>query len=361
MVEFSLLYVLLFMLGLSSGTFLGMWLAWKFFPERLAESSHRLAQEKSTLWTEQQQSQLKLMLEPFRDRLKDFERKVEEVQNADRAERGTLKGELNRLMDLNLKMSQDTQQLSRALKSDIKTQGAWGELLLENILEKSGLRRNEEFLVQSSSTNQAGQVIRPDIIVKLPEGKHLIVDSKVSLTAFEEHLSATKEEDQLLWARKHVESLKSHIDLLSEKNYASAPDLGSPDFVILFMPLEPAFALAFKTKPDLLQYAWDRNIALVSPTTLLTTLRTVAALWKQERQQTNALEIARRGGALYDKFAGFVKDLESVGEKLDGAHKAYSAAFGKLSQGQGNLLSQAEKLKELGAKAEKKLNQNLVN
>jgi DNA recombination protein RmuC len=205
--------------------------------------------------------------------------------------------------------------------------------------------------------DEAGQAVRPDIIVNLPEGKHLIVDSKMTLNAYEAYASATTPEEQERYGRLHVEALKKHIDGLSEKKYHANEKLITPDFVILFMPLEPAFALAFKLRPEMFQTSWDRQIAIVSPTTLLTTLRTVAALWKQDRQQKNALDIARRGGALYDKFAGLVKDVETLGEKLDAAQRAHGEVISKLSTGKGNLIRQVEDLKSLGAKAEKSLPQ----
>ncbi len=214
----------------------------------------------------------------------------------------------------------------------MKTQGNWGELILENILERSGLRKGHEFILQGTDMDlrgEDGQILRPDVIVNLPDDKHLIVDSKMTLVAYEQYSSAEILEDQERFGKLHVESLKKHIDGLSDKKYHAADKLISPDFVILFMPLEPAFALAFKLKPDIFQYAWERNIAIVSPTTLLATLRTVAALWKQDRQEKNALEIAKRGGLLYEKFAGLLKDLQNLGEKLEAAQHAHSEVIKK--------------------------------
>ncbi|HWU43303.1 MAG TPA: DNA recombination protein RmuC, partial [Bdellovibrio sp.] len=237
-------------------------------------------------------------------------------------------------------------------------QGNWGELILENILERSGLRKGEEYTVQGIDLDlrgEDGQVLRPDVVVHLPENKHIIVDSKMTLLAYEQYSSAEDLEQQEYFGKLHIESLKKHIDGLSEKKYHAAEKLLSPDFVILFMPLEPAFALAFKLKPDLFQYAWEKNVAIVSPTTLLATLRTVAALWKQDRQEKNALEIAKRGGLLYEKFAGLLKDLQNLGEKLGAAQKAHEEVLKKVSDGRGNLIDQVEDLKRLGAKTEKSL------
>lgn len=325
---------------------------------RFEAMATKFFEEKSTKITDQNVKDLSSLLEPFKERLKDFEKKVEEAYTTERTERGTLRGELNKLMDLNIRMSSETENLTKALKGDNKVMGNWGEMILENILDRSGLRKGEEYIVQGtdlSLKNVDGQSIRPDVIVNLPDNKHIIVDSKVSLVAYENYSQADTAEQQEAAARLHVNSIKAHIDGLSAKKYSSSEQLSTPDFVILFMPIEPAFALAFKHKPDLLQYAWDKNVALVSPTTLLTTLRTVAAIWKQDRQEKNALEIARRGGQLYDKFAALVEDIEDLGKKIEATQKSHGHVMNKLNEGTGNLIRQVEMLRELGAKAEKKL------
>ncbi|MBX2995055.1 MAG: DNA recombination protein RmuC [Bdellovibrionaceae bacterium] len=315
----------------------------------------RVFEDSSKKLNDQSLQNLQLLLEPFKDRLKEFEKKVDDVYANERSERGTLRGELNKLMDLNQRMSAETQSLTRALKGDVKTQGTWGELLLENILERSGLRKGEEYLVQDTHRDAAGNVVRPDIIVKLPDGKHIIVDSKMSLLSYEEASRAETPETKEKWSRDFVISLKRHVDGLSAKKYHTLESLGSPDFVILFIPLEPAFAMAFQLKPEIFTESWDKNIALVSPTTLLTTLRTVAVLWRQDRQEKNALEIADRGGKLYDKFVAFVKDVEDLGKQIQRTQEAHESLVKKLHEGNGNLISQVEKLRELGAKTEKKL------
>ncbi|OFZ31628.1 MAG: recombinase RmuC [Bdellovibrionales bacterium RIFCSPHIGHO2_01_FULL_40_29] len=320
--------------------------------ENLAQ---KIFDEKSTKMTDTNFRQLTTLLDPLKERIKDFEKKVEDTYSTERAERGHLKGEISKLMELNQTMSKEAQNLALALKGENKTQGNWGEMILENILERSGLRKGEEFFTQETLRGLGGEILRPDVIVKLPDGKHLIVDSKMTLTAYEASVSAPTEQDREKFGMAHVDSLKRHVSELSDKKYHLADQVISPDFVMLFMPLEPAFALAFRLKPDLFETAWDRNIAIVSPTTLLTTLRTVASLWKQERQQRNALEIAKRGGELYDKFAGIVKDLETLGDRMNSAQKTHSEIMGKISTGRGNLITQVEKLKELGAKAEKTL------
>ncbi len=318
-----------------------------------------LLEEKSTRFLDLNQKNMFGLLEPLKERLKDFEKKVDEVYAAEGRERGMLRGELNKLIELNMTMSQEARNLTQALKGENKTQGNWGELVLESILEKSGLRSGQEFITQGEDLQlrgEDGQRMQPDVIVNVPGNRHIIVDAKMTLKAYEAYASA-EDGARDSFARLHVKSLEDHITNLSSKKYHTAEKLISPDFVLLFMPLEPAFALAFKLKPEIFQQAWDKNIAIVSPTTLLTTLRTVASLWKQDRQQRNALDIARRGGLLYDKFVGLVSDLRHVGEKLDGAQKAHFDAFKKLSDGKGNLIAQVEELKELGVKTEKSLPQ----
>lgn len=322
--------------------------------------AQKIFEEKSAKFTDQNQKNISSILEPLKERIKDFEKKVEETYSTERSERGMLRGELSKLMELNKVMSAEAQNLTKALKGESKTQGNWGELILENILERSGLRKGEEYIIQGTDMDlrgEDGQILRPDVIVNLPDEKHLIVDSKMTLVAYEQYSSAETAEELERTGKLHVESLKKHIDGLSEKKYHAADKLISPDFVILFMPLEPAFALAFKLKPELFQYAWERNVAIVSPTTLLATLRTVAALWKQDRQEKNALEIAKRGGLLYEKFAGLLKDLQNLGEKLGAAQKAHEEVLKKVSEGRGNLIDQVEDLKRLGAKTEKSLPQ----
>lgn len=331
--------------------------------EKFELISHRLLEETGKKLSDQSQRNLSAVVDPFKERLKDFESKVENFYAQERADKGSLKGELTRLMDLNLKMTVEAENLTKALKGDNKAQGNWGEMILENILSNSGLRKDEEYIIQGtdlSLKNDDGQIIRPDVIIKLPDNKHLIVDSKVSLVAYEAYSQAEDEAAKLKFAKAHVESLRQHIRGLAAKKYYSADQLISPDFVMLFMPIEPAFALAFKMDPSLMSEAWDKRVALVSPTTLLTTLKTVATIWKQERQERNALEIAKRGGQLYDKFVAVVQDFEGMGEQISRLGKSHEQLMNKMSHGTGNVLRQVEMLRELGAKAEKKLPDNLL-
>ena len=328
------------------------------FQQQFEWLAHKIFDEKTRRFDDVSTKKLTSLIDPLKERLKDFEKKVDEVYSLERSERGVLKGELNKLLELNQLMSREAQNLSRALKGDVKTQGNWGEMILESILERSGLREGEKYITQGAGVglrSEEGGRLLPDIIVKVPGGKHLIVDSKVSLKAYEAYCGCESEEERLRQARLHVQSLETHMSGLSGKRYHLADGVQSPDFVLLFMPLEPAFALAFKEKPELFQNAWEKNIAIVSPTTLLTTLRTVAALWKQEKQQKNAYEIARRGGLLYEKFALLLNDLKVLGDRLDLSQKAYTEVVKKMAEGRGNLISQVEELKELGAKTEKQL------
>jgi DNA recombination protein RmuC len=326
--------------------------------EQFENLAQRIFEEKTQKFTDLNLQGLKVLIEPFRTQLKDFEKRVEDTYSNERVERGTLKGEIGKLIELNQRMSSETENLTRALKGDVKTQGNWGEFVLESILERSGLREGEEYILQGTGLglqSDEGGALRPDVLVKLPDDKYLIVDSKVSLKAFEAYINSDQPEEQERLAKEHVDSLKKHIEGLAGKKYHGLDELGSPDMTILFMPLEPAFALAFRLRPELLQFAWDRQIAIVSPTTLLTTLRTVASLWKQQRQNKNTLEIAKAGGALYDKFLGLLEGLEQVGARMRQTQEAYDDVLSRMSTGKGNLLRQVERLKELGAKTEKSL------
>ncbi len=327
--------------------------------EQFENLAQRIFEEKSQKFAHQNLQSLQQLIDPFKAQIKEFEQKVDATYTNERVERGTLKGEINRLIELNLRMSSETENLTRALKGDVKVQGTWGEFVLESILERSGLREGEEYILQGQGlglkSDEQGTHLRPDVLVKLPDDKFLVVDSKVSLKAFEAYINEDNPVEQERLAKDHVDSLKKHIEGLAEKKYHDLKELGSPDLTLLFMPLEPAFALAFRMKPELLQMAWDRQIAIVSPTTLLTTLRTAAILWKQQKQNKNTLEIARAGGALYDKFIGLLDGIEQMGSRIRQTQESYDEVINRMSHGRGNLLKQVERLKELGAKTEKSL------
>ena len=322
--------------------------------------ANEILEDKSKRFTEQNAASLDALLKPLQTKLSEFKEQVSTSYGNEARERFALKSEIERLANLNLRMSDETRSLTQALKGDSKVQGNWGELVLESILESSGLRKGEEYLVQDSHTLTDGSRLQPDVVVKLPEGRSLVVDSKVSITAYARHAETT---DPLVAERElaaHIQSLRQHIQGLSSKNYSSLYGIGSVDFVLMFVPIEPAFLLALKTAPNLYQEALAKNIVLVCPSTLMATLRTVAHLWRQDHQNRNALEIAKQCGTLYDKFVGFVDDLEKLGQRLDQAQGSYHDAFNKLKSGKGNLIRTAEKVRELGVKPSKNLSAPLL-
>ena len=323
--------------------------------------ANEILEEKSKKFTEHNAQQLDILLKPLQTKLTEFKEQVSHSYDQEARERFALKNEIERLANLNIKMSDEARSLTNALKGDSKIQGNWGELVLESILESSGLRKGEEYLVQDSHAQADGGRLQPDVIVKLPEGRHLIIDSKVSITAYARHTEASDSaiaEQELL---AHIQSIRQHIQGLSAKNYAGIADLSTVDFVLMFIPIEPAFLSALKAAPNLYQDALAKNIVLVCPSTLMATLRTVAHLWRQDQQNKNAMEIARQCANLYDKFVGFVEDLEQIGKRLDQAQSSYHEAFNKLKSGKGNLIKAAERVKELGVKPSKMIANHLQN
>jgi DNA recombination protein RmuC len=322
--------------------------------------ANEILEDKSKRFTEQNVASLDALLKPLQTKLSEFKEQVNTSYGNEARERFALKSEIERLANLNLRMSDETRSLTQALKGDSKAQGNWGELVLESILESSGLRKGEEYLVQQSHTQTDGSRLQPDVVVKLPEGRSLVVDSKVSITAYSRHAEATDPTISEQELAAHIQSLRQHIQGLSSKNYSSLYGIGSVDFVLMFVPIEPAFLLALKTAPNLYQEALAKNIVLVCPSTLMATLRTVAHLWRQDHQNRNALEIAKQCGTLYDKFVGFVDDLEKLGQRLDQAQTSYHDAFNKLKSGKGNLIRTAERVRELGVKPSKNLPTTLV-
>lgn len=322
--------------------------------------ANEILEDKSKRFAEQNVASLDALLKPLQTKLSEFKEQVNTSYGNEARERFALKNEIERLANLNLRMSDETRSLTQALKGDSKVQGNWGELVLESILESSGLRKGEEYLVQDSHTLTDGSRLQPDVVVKLPEGRSLVVDSKVSITAYARHAQET---DPIIAEQElaaHIQSLRQHIQGLSSKNYSALYGIGSVDFVLMFVPIEPAFLLALKTAPNLYQEALSKNIVLVCPSTLMATLRTVAHLWRQDHQNRNALEIAKQCGTLYDKFVGFVDDLEKLGQRLDQAQTSYHDAFNKLKSGKGNLIRTAEKVRELGVKPSKSLSTPLI-
>ena len=322
--------------------------------------ANEILEDKSKRFTEQNVANLDALLKPLQAKLSEFKEQVNTSYGNEARERFALKNEIERLANLNLRMSDETRSLTQALKGDSKVQGNWGELVLESILESSGLRKGEEYLVQDSHTQTDGSRLQPDVVVKLPEGRSLVVDSKVSITAYSRHAESSDPVVAEQELAAHIQSLRQHIQGLSSKNYSSLYGIGSVDFVLMFVPIEPAFLLALKTAPNLYQEALAKNIVLVCPSTLMATLRTVAHLWRQDQQNRNALEIAKQCGTLYDKFVGFVDDLEKLGQRLDQAQTSYHDAFNKLKSGKGNLIRTAEKVRELGVKPSKNLSPPLI-
>jgi DNA recombination protein RmuC len=322
--------------------------------------ANEILEDKSKRFTEQNVANLDALLKPLQTKLSEFKEQVNTSYGNEARERFALKSEIERLANLNLRMSDETRSLTQALKGDSKVQGNWGELVLESILESSGLRKGEEYLVQDSHTQTDGSRLQPDVVVKLPEGRSLVVDSKVSITAYSRHAETSDPVVAEQELAAHIQSLRQHIQGLSSKNYSSLYGIGSVDFVLMFVPIEPAFLLALKTAPNLYQEALAKNIVLVCPSTLMATLRTVAHLWRQDSQNRNALEIAKQCGTLYDKFVGFVDDLEKLGQRLDQAQTSYHDAFNKLKSGKGNLIRTAEKVRELGVKPSKNLSAPLI-
>nr|WP_097443856.1 DNA recombination protein RmuC [Sediminicola luteus] len=321
--------------------------------------ANKILEEKSSKFTEQNKENLKNILNPLQEKIKLFEDKVDKSQKENISIHAALKEQLRNLKDQNLKITQEAENLTKALKGDSKLQGNWGELVLERVLEKSGLEKDREYSVQQSFTREDGSRVMPDVIIHLPDGKKMIVDSKVSLTDYERYVNADKG-DQEAYLKSHVNSLKKHVAQLSDKKYEDLYEMESPDFVLMFVPVEPAFALALQVETDLYSKAFEKNIIIVTPTTLLATLRTIDTMWNNEKHQRNAIEIARQAGALYDKFEGFVTDLTKVGKKMDEAKNEYRGAMNKLVEGRGNLVTSIERIKKMGAKTKKSLPEAII-
>lgn len=323
--------------------------------------ANKILEEKSEKFTKQNKEQIDQLLNPLGEKLEAFKKKVEETYNEENRQRATLKEQIRQMGELNQKMSEDAKNLTKALKGDSKTQGNWGEVILQRILEKSGLRKDEEYFTEQSVNTEDGRRIRPDVVVRLPDEKFLVIDSKVSLTGYEKYSSADDEEEQQQFLKEHINSIRTHVKGLSEKNYHHIHGEKSPDFVLLFIPIEPAFGVALQHDSNLYYEAFDKNIVIVSPSTLLATLATIDSVWKQEYQNKNAMEIAKRGGALYDKFVLFVESMNDIGQRIRQTQDSYDEAMGRLSTGAGNLVRQAEMIRKLGAKTSKQLPGNMTD
>ncbi|HMI05282.1 MAG TPA: DNA recombination protein RmuC [Pedobacter sp.] len=323
--------------------------------------ANKLLEEKSAKFTEHNKAHMDIILNPLKENIKAFEEKVEKVYKSESDERNVLKGVISELMSQSKQIQQDANNLTKALKGDSKKQGNWGEVILERILERSGLVRDREYRIQANLINTDGSRFQPDVIIDLPDDKHIIVDAKVSLVAYERLVSADHDEDREVHLKHHILSIKTHIQSLSGKNYHDLYQINSPDFVMLFIPIESSFGIAVQQDAELFNFAWDRKVVIVSPSTLLATLRTISSIWKQERQKRNVLEIARLSGSMYDKFVGFLTDMESIGKNIKQSQDAYDKALNKLSTGAGNLSNTSERIKKLGAKATKQIDTKFLD
>lgn len=330
------------------------------FTKEFENLANKILEEKSSKFTEQNKENIKNILTPLQEKIQIFEKKVEESQKENIGIHASLKEQLLHLQNQNLKITQEAENLTKALKGDSKMQGNWGELVLERVLEKSGLEKDREYFVQQSRVNEEGNRLMPDVVIHLPDNKKMIIDSKVSLTAYERYVNEDDSALKNTYLKEHITSLKRHIDQLSEKNYHDLYRMESPDFILLFIPIEPAFAIAVNHENNLYNKAFEKNIVIVTPSTLLATLRTIDSMWTNQKQQENAYEIARLAGSLYDKFEGFVSDLIKIGKKMDEAKMEYSGAMNKLVDGRGNVITTIEKLKKMGAKTQKSLPESLL-
>lgn len=330
------------------------------FTTEFENLANRILDEKSTKFTDQNKKNIEQILSPLREKIQNFEKRVEDTHKDTIDRQSALREQIIGLKELNEQMSKETSNLTKALKGDSKMRGNWGELVLERVLEKSGLSKDSEYSVQQSFKTEDGKTLFPDVVIHLPGGKKMIIDSKVSLNAYERYVNEDDEELQKRHLKDHVAALKKHVSDLSAKNYHDLYRIESPDFVLLFMPIEPAFAMALNYDSGLYSEAFDKNIIIVTPTTLLATLRTIDTMWQTEKQQRNALDIANAAGALYDKFVGLSEDLIKVGSQLDTVKKTYSSSMNKLSEGSGNIIGRVERLKRLGAKANKSIDETLV-
>ncbi|MGB0367942.1 MAG: DNA recombination protein RmuC [Flavobacteriales bacterium] len=327
----------------------------KRFNTEFENLANKILEEKSKKFTDQNKENLENVLKPLRERIKDFEKKVDEKYDSEQKERASLKGEIKTLHELNKQISEEAHNLTTALKGDAKKQGNWGELILERVLENSGLIKGEEYTTQDVTYNEEGDRLFPDVVIQLPDDKQIIIDSKVSLVAYERFVNADEVEEQDKWLKAHVTSVKTHIKGLSEKNYHTSKGMNSPEFVLMFMPIESSFSASIRADDELFNFAWDKRIVIVSPSTLLATLRTVSSIWKQDRQTKNAIQIAQKSGDMYNKFVGFVEDMQKIGSRLNSTQTAYNDGMKKLSEGSGNLVKRAEDLRKMGAKANKQL------
>jgi len=322
--------------------------------------ANKILEDKSKKFTEQNQLNLNSLLQPLGTQIKEFKERVEKTYDLESQQRASLRAEIERLCGLNERMDQDAINLTNALRGQSKALGNWGEFILEEILQKAGLTKDREYTIRETFTAPDGKRSQPDVVIKLPEGRHLIIDSKINLASYLRYSSSEDEAERKVELKKHVTGVRTHLRELDVSSYQDHYKLNSLDFVLMFIPLEPAFIVAVRQDIALFDDAFGRRIVIVCPSTLLATMRTIRNIWRQEQQKRNVLEIANQSGALYDKFVGFVEDLQEIGDRLRQAQQSYEAAHNKLTSGKGNLIGRAERMLQLGAKASKRLQQNLV-
>ena len=327
--------------------------------------ANRIFDEKNDRFKKESQEGLGNLLNPLRERLQEFQKKIDDSFGAQAREQISLKEEIKHIVSVNEKMSQQTENLTRALKGDVKAQGNWGEVILEKILESSGLRKDIEYKTQGASMGlrhvDDGSLIKPDVIIMLPEDKHIIIDAKVSLTAYERYCGTEDAGERARYLKEYLLSIRAHVNGLAQRRYPDADKLGTPDFVLMFMPIEGAYSLALQEDPALHSFAWDKKIVIVCPSTLFVTLKTIDSVWRLEKQNRNTQEIVRQGSGLYDKIVGFVEEMQELGNKINAAQNVYNEAFKKLSTGQGNIIKRTQDLKALGVKTSKDLPRQLLD
>jgi len=329
--------------------------------EKFENLANKLLEEKTKKFTDQNQVNLKTILDPLKEKITAFEQKIELSHKESIDRHASLRQQIIGLKELNSEMTKEAQNLTKALKGDRKIQGNWGELVLDTVLEKSGLELGREYEKQVSLTNDEGKRKQPDVVINLPDGKKLIVDSKVSLSAYERFVNAESEEEEQANLKAHILAIRNHIKSLSEQRYHDLYQIESPDFVLMFVPIETAFSSAINFDPKLYNEAFEKNIVIVTPSTLLATLKTIDSMWQNEKQKRNTLEIATEAGKMYDKLVLLLEDLRKVGEQMDTAKKTYGGAMNKLFEGSGNMIRRAENLKKLGAKANKQIGKAFID
>jgi DNA recombination protein RmuC len=330
------------------------------FTSEFKNLANEILERNSVKFTDLNKNSMSELLNPLKDKILTFEKKVEEAYDKELRDKISLREEVKKLYELNNRISEEANNLTRALKGDTRKQGDWGEVILETVLERSGLSKDREYRKQVISTNSGGETIKPDYLVMLPDKRHIIIDSKVSLVAYENFVNTDEESARPKFLKSHLESMKNHVKALSEKNYFSSLEFNTPDFVLMFVPIESSFSVALQADQELFNYAWEKRIVIVSPTTLLATMRTVASMWKMDKQSQHAFQIAEESGKLYDKFKLFMDDMVKVGNQLNSTRTSYEEAMKKLVTGRGNIVSQAEKLREMGAKNTRRIDDKIT-